>query len=216
MNNTLKIAGFVGLSFTIIVFVLLLLIPTFLMADLTFHTVPFVSDMIIQSEQYEPVISFKQKYPDYAKIIPEQPNPDNVRIIYQYQNTSLNKVESLSIIESKNDGIFVSLQCGESTKSGYGGKSFVLRYYTDGDVDEFHCADYDIDSDKLDRLHNAKESLEQSDIPIDSVRISYDTESLLITLFGSPSKINEKKINDILLDYNIPASVAYHDSMDSW
>lgn len=216
MNTPLKIATFTGLSCAIIILLVLLLIPTFLIADLAFSTAPFVSDFIIQTELYEPVISFKQKYPDYTRIVPEQPNPENIRVIYQYQNSSMNKIERLSIIETKDDGIFASLQCGESTQSVYGGKSFVLRYYTDGDVKEFHCADHNIDSDTLNRLHTAKEALEKSNIPIDSVRISYETESLRIILFDSPSEANAKIINDILLNYNIPASVAYRDSMDSW
>jgi len=205
----------IGLACIIAVLVLLLIMPSYILADITFSNLPFISSIILESEQYEPVMSFKKKYPDYTVIVPEQPNPENARIIYQYQNASLNRAETLSIITT-DDGIFASLQCSELDKRDGGGTSFALRYYTDGDVKDFRCADYSVDADTLQRLHDAKRLLEQSDIPIDTVRINYETNSLYITVFDSPRNINDEKINRILLAEKIPASVAYPSELDSW
>ena len=213
MNARLLI---IGLACVIAILVLLLIIPSYILADITYSNLPFISNIILESEQYEPVMSFKKKYPDYTIIVPEQSNPENEKIIYQYHNASLNRVETLSI-STTNDGIHVNLKCSNFGDRDSGSVGFVLRYYTDGDVDDFRCADYSVDHDTLKRLHSAKESLENSDIPIDSVTVNYDNNSLYVIVFDSLKEINDEKINNILLAENIPALVAYNfDGLDSW
>lgn len=216
LMKIVSVVALVTLGVIITLFVLLLIMPSYILADITHSSLPFVSNIIIESEQYEPVIAFKKKYPDHMVIVPEQPNPENEKIIYQYQNSSLNRVETLSIVVIDGDGIFVNLKCGDFSDHDFGGMGFALRYYTYGDIDDFKCAEYSVDSDTLQRLHNAKKSLENSDIPIDNVSINYESNSLYVIVFDSPREINDKKINDILLAENIPALVAYHSELDSW
>ena len=55
-----------------------------------------------------------------------------------------------------------------------------------------------------------------SDIPIKSVTVNYDDNSLYVIVNDSSQEINDKKINDILLAENIPALVAYYSDLDSW
>ncbi len=206
----------IGLACVIAVLILLLIMPSYILADITHSNLPFISSIILESEQYEPVMSFKKKYPDYTIIVPERPNPENEKIIYQHHNASLNRVETLSI-STTDEGIYANLKCGDFTDHDSGSVGFVLRYYTEGDVDDFRCADYSVDPDTLKRLHSAKKLLENSDIPIDSVTINYENNSLYVTVFDSSKEINDEKINDILLAENIPALVAYHSSgLDSW
>jgi hypothetical protein len=214
--KTRLLITFVILGLAIAVLMLLLIMPSYILADITYSSLPFISNIIIESEQYEPVISFKKKYPDYTVIIPDQPNPGNEKIVYQYRNSSLNRIETLSIVVTEDDGIFANLTCEDSYTRGSGGSGFALRYYTDGDVDDFKCAEYSVDSDTLKRLHSAKASLENSDIPIKSVTINYDDNALYVIVYDSSQEINDKKINDILLAENIPALVAYYPDLDSW
>jgi len=166
----------------------------------------FVSD----SKQYEPVVAFKEKYPDYT-VLKQSDYPRGDRyanIVYAYTNSSLYRTEVLSVQGNPASPSF-SQQCIDEDGENFGNRSAKLPYFSKQNVDDFKCARYSIDSESLQRLHDTKKILEQSKFPIKEITYNYEKQSLEIRLFTLPKDNYEEKINSILLENNVNATIEY-------
>ena len=198
------------MGFVVIIFGLLLIIPEHHSENLVASTLHLVSGSMYDSMQYEPVVAFKEKYPDYTMLgQSDYPRGDKyARIVYAYTNSSLYRTEILSVSGSSANPSFTQ-KCIDEDGESFGTRSAKLPYFSKQNVDDFRCANYSIDSESLERLHETKKILEQSKFPIKEITYNYEKQSLEIRLFTLPKDNYEEKINVILVENNVDASIKY-------
>ena len=192
------------------VFGLLLVISGTDSENVVTTTLHFVSGFVSDSKHYEPVISFKDKYPDYIVLKQSKyPRGDTyAQIVYAYTNSSLYRTEVLSVSGSLENPSF-SIKCIDENREIFGTQSANLQYFTKQFVDDFRCADYKINSNVLEELHATKKILDHSNFPIKKIDYNYDKQLLEIRLFTLPRDNYEEKINAILLENNVNATIEY-------
>lgn len=208
MNKTKT--ALVGMGLTVIILGLLLAIPDNHSENLFASALHIMSGSIYDSKQYEPVIAFKEKYPDYTVLRQsEYPRGDRYAVIvYAYTNSSLYRTEVLSVSGYSPNPSFTQ-NCIDENGENFNTLSANLQYFSKQYVNDFRCANYKIDSETLQKLHNTKRILEQSKFPIKEINYNYNQQSLEIRLFTLPQDNYEEKINEILLENNVNASVKY-------
>lgn len=168
------------------------------------------SGMTYDLKQYEPVVAFKEKYPDYIILSKsDYPRGDkNAEIVYAYTNSSLYRTETLSVNRDHSNPSF-NQKCLDESDETVGIRTAKLAHISKKNIDEFLCANYNIDSQTLQKLHATKRILEKTDFPIKYVKYNYDDESLTIRLFEFPKDSYESKINAILSENQVTAKIEY-------
>jgi hypothetical protein len=209
MTNKTKTA-LVIMGMMVIVLGLLLVLSNTYSENIISTSLHLMLGFASDSKQYEPVIAFKEKYPNYI-ILKQSDYPRGDRyanIVYAYTNSSLYRTEVLSVQGDPANPSF-SQKCIDEDNENFGTRSAKLPYFSKQNVDDFRCANYSIDSESLKRLHDTKKILEQSKFPIKEITYNYEKQFLEIRLFTLPKDNYEEKINAILLENNVDATIEY-------
>jgi len=174
---------------------------------LAFHK---ASGLTYDIKQYEPVVAFKEKYPDHTTLQKsDYPRGDkNTEIIYSYTNSSLHRTEILSVNGDHSSPSF-NQKCIDENNDTVDIRSARLAHVLKKNIDEFLCANYSIDSETLEKLHTTKGILEKTDFPIKYVKYNYKDKSLTIRLFEFPKDGYESKINAILSENQVTGKIEY-------
>ncbi len=208
MDKTKTALVIMGIA--VIMLGLLLIIPENHSENLVASALHLMSGSMYDSKQYEPVVAFKEKYPDYTMLEQsDYPKGDRyARIVYAYTNSSLYRTEILSL-SGHSASPSLTQKCIDENDDDVNIRSANLQYFSKQHVDDFQCANYTIDYDTLQKLHQTKRILEQSSFPIKGINYNYDKQSLEIRLFMFSQDDYEEKINAILLENNVDASIEY-------
>jgi len=203
-------SAFVATGLTVIILVLMLVIPHDTSENLVVSALHAMSSSIYDSKQYEPAVAFKEKYPDYIIMKKsDYPRGDKyARIVYAYTNSSLYRTEILSVQGDYYNPSF-SRKCIDENGQNFGTLSAKSPYFSKSDVDDFKCANYEMDSYTLQKMHDTKRILERSEFPIKKIGYDYDNGSLKIILFEFPQDNYEEKIKKILFENGVDASIEY-------